>query len=92
LDRYGYIFEEVVPRWGARDWLNITTRGVTRSKRIDGIPTPCVCLRRDVYEELMTAERPDIETANVADAQLDLIDQQVSYSDSSWSALARGED
>jgi hypothetical protein len=40
----------------------------------------------------MTAERPDIETANVADAQLDLIDQQVSYSDSSWSALARGED
>ena len=92
LDRYGYIYEEVVPRWAARDWLNVTTRGATRSRRIDGIPTPCVCLRRDVYEQLMTAERPDIETVNVADAQLDLIDQQVSYSDSSWSALAQGED
>ena len=40
----------------------------------------------------MTAERPDIETANVAEAQLDLIEQQVTYSDSSWSALASGED
>lgn len=92
LDRYGYVFDEVVPRWGAREWIYTTTRGVTRSKRIDGIPTPCVCLRRDVYEELLKAERPDIERVEVAEAQLDLIDENVSYSSSSWSALASGED
>lgn len=92
LDRYGYVFDEVVPRWGARDWLHVTSRGLTRSRRIDGIPTPCVCLRRDVYEELLTSDRPDIETVNVVEAQLELIEERVSYGDSSWSALARGED
>ena len=91
LDRHGFIYEEVVHRWGARGWLDITARGVTRSKRIDGVAAGCVCLRRDIYEDIVCSERPDIEKIDIADAQLDLIEATVRFSDASWSALAQGE-
>jgi hypothetical protein len=91
LDRYGFAYDEVVPRWNARGWLAATARGMTRSKRIDGIPTPCVCMRREVYEEIVHAERPDVAAMDIADAQLDLIEERVVYSDTSWSAQAGGE-
>ena len=64
LDRHGFIYEEVVHRWG---------------------------LRRDIYEDIVCSERPDIEKIDIADAQLDLIEATVRFSDASWSALAQGE-
>ena len=91
LDRYDFIYDEVVPRWGARDWIEKTTRGLTKNRRVDGVSLPCVCLRRDVYELLITNERPDMEPTVVADTPLDLIEQSVTYDSSSWSAQAQGD-
>ena len=91
LDRYDFIYDEVVPRWGARDWIEKTTRGLTKNRRVDGVSLPCVCLRRDVYELLITNERPDMEPTIVADTPLDLIEQSVTYGSSSWSAQAQGD-
>ena len=91
LDRYNFIYDEVVPRWGAREWILKTTRGLTRNKRIEGMSIPCVCLRRDIYEQLITNERPDMEKTVVMDTPLDIIEQSVTYGSSSWSAQAQGD-
>ena len=91
LERLGFIYDEVVPRWGARGWLEVAARGVTRSKRIDGIATACVCMRRDIYEDIIHAERPDVAAMEVADAQLELIAEQVNFGNASWSSQATGD-
>lgn len=88
LDRYGFIYDEVVPQWGARNWIAKTTRGLTKSVSIDGLPVPCVCPLRKVYDELLAADRPDIEPVAVLEAQEDLLDSAVTFSDASWSARA----
>ena len=90
LERYGYIYEEVVPQWSARNWIAKTTRGVTKSISIEGLSTPCVCPLRDVYDELLAKHHLDIDPVTVLDAQEDLFDETITTSDSTWSA--RGAD
>ena len=91
LDRYGYTYDEVAPRWKAREWIETSVKGLTRNRRIDGVSLPCVCLKRDVYDQLIAMERPDIEPTKLVDAPRDLIEQSVTYSSSSWSAQAQGD-
>ena len=91
LDRYDFIFDEVVPRWNAREWVDKTIRGLTKNRRIDGVSLPCICLRRDVYEEIINRERPEMAPTMLAETPLDVIEQHVTRSSSSWSAQAQGD-
>jgi len=91
LDRYGYAYADVARQWKARGWLHSTQRDIPRSRRIDGIPTLCVSLRRDVYEEIIHVERPDIAPARLQPAQVDLLDKQVNRSSSAWHTMANDD-
>lgn len=44
----------VIDRWHARGWLIKNSRdGKQRTVRIEGTPTPCYCIKREVYDEVI---------------------------------------
>ena len=86
LEMRGHRFSEVVPRWKARDWLVSTAKGLTKAVSLDGISTHCVCLRREVYEQLIKTEAPIIAADEQIGDQVDLeaVAAKVVASDSEW--------
>jgi putative DNA primase/helicase len=86
LFRFGFEFEEVVPSWKRRGWIDGTKRGYTKSVSIKGVPMNCVCLKREMFDELIVQERPDIDTGTVP-PQVSIDDTDVLHDDARWGGI-----
>lgn len=88
LDSRSFNYDEVVPQWRARGWLRDTQRGPTYNCSVEGVSVPCVCMRREIYEEILRKEAPKVVDLEAPVAQVALIEETVSYEDATWSSLA----
>lgn len=54
LSDLGHHPEEIIHRWGSRDWIMKNSKGgTTKTIRLDGAPTRCICILRAAIDEAM---------------------------------------